>query len=737
MAGDQAVPRPVDLARVLTPASVVIVGAKDSSSTSYGVVEALSRVGFTGRIFAVNRTSTPAHGLPAFSSCTAIGEPVDAAVLLVPAAAVGDLLGDVAAAGIRTAVVLASGWAETGPAGAARQRALASRAGELGLTLIGPNCLGFMNVPARTGAWIASVPPGVRPGPVAIVSQSGGIGNALADLAAEYDVGLSCVVTTGNEAMVTTTDVIEHLAGDERTSSIAVFTEAISDPPRFLAAASRARERGKAIVILKAGRSAIAARNAVSHTGSLVGDDRVIDAALRQSGAIRVRSLEELIVTAGVMAKAGPLRTGGIAVVSISGGSAGIVADEADRLGLELPQLDGPAADEIRAVLPGFATVQNPLDITGAALGDEFAKVISILDRQDAFGAIAVLSNVPAYDSCKVPGISGLLATIGRGLGSTALPGFLLSQSIAHLNETGREAVRRAGVTGLPGLSLGIVALAHLSHWSRRLLSDADRPNPPLEPGSAAASLRTSGPSGIVSDQPPAASLPTSGLSGIVSEWDARQLLERAGVLFVPAALARSPGEAAGLAASFAGPVAVKLVSPDVPHKSDIGAVRLGVDGADAVRQAFDDVLAAGVAHRAGLRVEGVQIAPMRRGGVDLLVGVTRDPLWGLALAVGLGGIFAEAIADVAVRLLPVTEADIIEMLAELRGSAVLDGMRGEPAVDRPALVSAIRRIADAACSLGDALTSLEVNPLRADHRGAEALDALLEFRAGQGAEAS
>jgi acyl-CoA synthetase (NDP forming) len=161
------------------------------------------------------------------------------------------------------------------------------------------------------------------------------------------------------------------------------------------------------------------------------------------------------------------------------------------------------------------------------------------------------------------------------------------------------------------------------------------------------------------------------------------------------------------------------------------------VDGADAVRQAFDDVLAAGVAHRAGLRVEGVQIAPMRRGGVDLLVGVTRDPLWGLALAVGLGGIFAEAIADVAVRLLPVTEADIIEMLAELHGSAVLDGMRGEPAVDRPALVSAIRRIADAACSLGDALTSLEVNPLRADHRGAEALDALLEFRAGQGAEAS
>jgi hypothetical protein len=325
---------------------------------------------------------------------------------------------------------------------------------------------------------------------------------------------------------------------------------------------------------------------------------------------------------------------------------------------------------------------------------------------------VAVLSNVPAYEYCKAPGIISLLDTIGTGLRSVTMPGFLLSQTIAHLNETGREAARDAALSALPGLSLGVTALAHLSRWSRWSLR-------PRRPGRGAAPAAGLG-------------LPPGGHAGALSEWGARELLEPAGVPFVPAALARTPDEAASFAADFASPVAVKLVSPDVPHKSDIGAVRLGVAGPDDVRLAYRDVLTAGHTNHEGLRVEGVQISPMRRGGVELLVGVTRDPQWGLAIAVGLGGIFAEAVADVAVRLLPVTGSDIEEMLTELRGSAVLAGIRGEPAVDRSALVSAIARIADAAWwlgdTLGDALESLEVNPLRADHSGAEALDALVVF---------
>ena len=698
---------PDTLRRVLTPANVVIVGAKDTSASSRGVVEALERVRFGGRVFAVNRSARPAHGLPTATSCRAIGEPVDAAVLLVPAEAVDEVLDDVAGAGIGTAVVLASGWAERGPAGARRQRDLAGRARKLGVTLIGPNCLGFMNVAARTGAWIASMPPDIRPGRVAIISQSGGTGNALVDLASAFGVGLSCVITTGNEAMLATTDVLEYLVEDPGTAGVAIFAETIAQPARFLAAASRAAELGKGVVILKAGHSPAAARNAVSHTGSLVGDDRVVDAALRQCGAVRVRTLEELIVTADVLARSGPLRAPGVAVVSISGGSAGIVADEAERLGLALPQFDDEAAANIRAVLPSFATVQNPLDITGAALGDEFERVLSIVDGQAAFGAVAVLSNVQAYDSCKVPGIDGLLGSIGRGLAAIDMPGFLLSQSVAHFNDIGRSAVGAAGVPTLPGLALGTAALAHLSWWSRTLLARQ----------------------GLATGPPTGPRIPADSGGGVLSEWGARALLEPAGVPFVPAVLARGAREAVEAAAGFGGPVAVKLVSPDVQHKTDIGAVRLGVDGADQVRRAFAEVVAAGVAGGPDVRIEGVQISPMRHGGVELVAGVHRDPQWGLVLLVGLGGVRVEVLADVALRLLPVTDADIEEMFGELRWSALLDGVRGAPPVDRAAAIAAIRRVAGAALMFGERLTSLEVNPLRVYPAGAEALDALVELR--------
>jgi acetate---CoA ligase (ADP-forming) len=695
----------IDVARLMMPGNVVVVGAKDGSGTSYGVVEAMQRVGFAGTLYAVNRGGTPAHGLPTVTSCTEIGEPVDAAVLLVPAHAVADVLEDVAAAGISTAVVFSSGWGETGADGAARQQDLVARATELGVVLVGPNCLGYLNVARHTGAWIASVAPDLRPGRVAVVSQSGGIGNVLADLAAEYGIGLSCVVTTGNEAMLTTTDVVEYLVADEQTAGIALFAEAIADPERFLVAADSARELGKPIVILKAGSSEIAARNAVSHTGSVVGDDLVVDAALRQAGGVRVRSLEELIVTAQALTHAGPLRAPGIAVVSMSGGSVDVVADQAARLRLDLPQFDDASVADMRALLPEFATVQNPLDLTGGALGDEFERILKIVDRQEDIGAVAVLTNVPPYESCKSPIIDSLLATVGRGLRTISIPGFVLAQSVAHLNRAGRASTDAAGVVALPGLAIGMSVMANLSTWSAgrgRLAPDPPRPRARID---------------ALGDGSP------------LSEWSARQLLEPLGVPFVPAMLVHSPAEAVSAAARFDARVAIKVVSPDLVHKSDVGAVRLDVRGEDDVRHAYVEVVASAVAGAPGLRVEGVQVAPMRPGGVELLVGVTRDAQWGPALAIGLGGVLVEVLDDVAVRLLPVSDTDVEEMLRELRGARVLDGTRGGRAVDRRALVSAIHRVADAAGQLGDALESLEINPLLVDDQRAEALDAMVVLR--------
>ena len=681
------------LRRLLSPRSVAIVGAKDASSTSAGIVEAMERIGFTGELHPVNRSGHIVHGRPAARSCRDIGAPVDVAVVLTPSGAVSEVLEDVGAAGIPGAVVLSSGWAESGPDGRARQDALVAQARSLGITLVGPNCLGYANFAHRTGAWIPSVPPDLVRGSVAIVSQSGGIGNALVDLAHELGVGLSYAITTGNEAMVSTTDAVGYLVDDEDTSVVAVFTEAIRDPPRFLADAARARELGKAIVILKAGSSELAARNAVSHTGSLVGDDRIVDAALRQSGVIRVQSLEELVVTSAVVAHTGALSAPGIGVVSISGGSCDIVADEAGRVGLPLPELTDEAAIALRGVLPGFATVQNPLDITGAALQDEFAQVLGIVEKQDDVGAIAVLVNVPSYPSVKGPTIEHLLATVSEGIASIAKPAVVLSQTFGHFNADGRSAVARAGIPlCLPGLLLGTTALRNLSWWSRSLGTPAD----PI--GGGATSTRTT--------------LPPS-VSGTVSEWTARAVLTGCGAPCVPAELVQSADDAVAAWVRFGGPVALKLVSPAIAHKSDIGAVRLGLDRDGDVRHAYAAVresVAADVA------VEGVLVAPMRSGGIELLVGVTRDNEWGGVLVVGLGGIWVEALGDTATRVLPVTESDVEAMLRELAGARLLDGLRGAPPVDWSGLVAAVLAIADAAQAVGDRLVTLEVNPLLAQH---------------------
>ncbi len=531
------------------------------------------------------------------------------------------------------------------------------------------------------------------------------MGDALAEMARELGVGISHLITTGNEAMVSTTDALHYLIEDDATRAIAMFTESVKDPELFVQTAQRARELGKAIVALKAGTSVLAARNALSHTGSLVGDDRVIDTAFRQYGVIRAHSLEEVLTTAATIAHTGPLSAPGVAVVSISGGSCDIVADDAERVGLALPQLSEAAQAKIRAMLPAFASVQNPLDITGGAAGDDtFERVLEVVDHEDEFGAVAALCNVPVFESAVTPTVANMLGAIGRGLRSSRKPGVLLSQTFAHLNSVGKAAVERGGVPlCLPGLALGTQALGHLSSWSRWLERSPRLHGAPT-------------PLAVPSDQ----------ATGSLSEWQARALLEHAGVPFVPAELVSSADEAVKAAASFGTPVAIKLVSPDVLHKSDFGAVRLGVEGEEAVREGYDAVVAAGLDAGPDVRIEGVLVAPMRSGGQELLVGVTVDRNWGAMLVVGLGGVFVEVLRDTAMRLLPVGTEDVEEMLDELAGAPLLHGARGTPPVAMAPLVDAILAVAEAGLGLGDRLDSLEINPLLAAADTVEALDALV-----------
>ena len=694
------------LISLFRPRSVALVGASDKSAFSQIAYHNLVQFGFREHTYLVSRRGTPTHGQPTVTSCTQIGEPVDVAYLMVPQAGLLEALDDAATAGIRNACVLSSGYAEAGEAGRAAQAELARHAAGLGMVLLGPNHLGFANL--TDGVPVCSVPGLPRvPGPVALLSQSGASSSAMVDFAAMANVGLSYLVTLGNEAMITAGHVLDFLVDDPGTRAVAVFMETVRDPETFRRAARRAAAADKAIVVLKAGSSALSARTAAAHTGALVGDDRVIDAVFADLGIIRVDSIEDMLITAGAAAALGRLGRTGLGIVSISGGACDIVADRADDLGADLPELAPSTRDALAAIMPPYGTVQNPLDVTGAAIIDPaiFTRAIEAMSADPSIGVIGVVNSIPWIDTGRPYAGQMFVDAIGAGMRAASCPTAYVNQVMQPVTGYTRASMEQGGVSHvIPGLRQAVVALRNVGWWSE--------------------ATRTAG----AATPPAPVRVPAPGLRrGKWSEPAVRALLAEAGIPVVPARLAGSAEEAVKAAADLGGPLAVKIVSADILHKSDIGGVRLDVPAdEDAVRAAYQAVTAAAPD---GARVEGVLVSPMRRGGTELLVGVVPDPQWGPVLAVAIGGVFVEVLRDSALAPLPVTRGQAGRLLDRLRGRAVLDGVRGAASADLDALTAVIARIGDLALALGDSLGSLEVNPLLVDGARIEALDAVLTWR--------
>lgn len=693
------------LAGLLRPRRIVIVGASDKSYFSQLVVENLDAFGFGDRVHLVNPRSPSAHGRATVARIADIGERIDLAFTMVPQAATLDVLDEAAEAGIGNVVVMSSGYAEAGPAGVEAQRQLVARAEKLDMLVLGPNMLGFANFVDRVAVTpIPNLPTGC--GRVALLSQSGASSSAMLEFANTAGVELSYLVTLGNEAMVTAGHTLDFLVDDEQTRVVAIFMETIRDPEVFRHAARRALAAGKAVVVLKAGRSELAARTAAAHTGAFVGDDATVDAVFRDLGVIRVDTIEDMMITAGVAAQLGRLARPGVGVVSISGGACDIIADLAADVGMSLPELDPATRDALAEVMPAYGTVQNPLDVTGAAVIDPALATacITAIGADPSIGAVLAVNKLP-WQAHEQP-FSGqqFVDAIGKGAAGSPVPVVFVNQVMQPITAVTRTSLDVGGVPyAICGLGHAVSAVQHVARWSEQRY--------------------TAPPAPVAVPVPePAQRL------GVWSEHRARELLDAAGVPVIPAVLARTAGEAARAAERFGGAVAVKLVSPQILHKSDIGGVRLGVTGADAVREAFDTVTAA-ARQVPGASVEGALVSPMRTGGIELLAGVVRDPDWGPMLAVALGGVFAEVLHDAALAPLPVTRERVRGLIGSLRGADVLDGVRGGPAADLAAVCDAVLRLAELAVALGDDLESLEVNPLRVDGSVVEALDAVVTWR--------
>jgi acyl-CoA synthetase (NDP forming) len=656
--------------------------------------------GFAGRILPVNPNRPTVQGLPAAPSVADLPETPEAAVIAVPGEAAVAAVEALGARGCRAGIVFTAGFAEVGEEGAALQDRLVASARRHGMRLVGPNCLGLFNAaigyfPIFSASFENGWP---VPGRVGIASQSGAYGTHLFAAARDRGIGTPVLVTTGNEADLQLADIIEWMAASEEVEVIAAYAEGIRDGARFAQALEAARRARKPVALMKVGRSAVGGEAARSHTASIAGDDRVMDAVLAELGVHRARTTEELLDIAYVAQKRIYPVGNSLGVVSISGGAGVLMADAAEAVGLHMPEMPEDAQARLKALVP-FASPRNPVDCTAQAFND-MRVVGAFAESMAADGGYASLIAFFTQWGAS-PSVAPKLRAELKGV-LDRHPDRLFVLSILAPTDRVREW-EADGFLVMEDPTRAVVALHAMGRFGEAFA------RPPRElPALAAVALPAATP----------------------DEAEAKALLAAAGLAMAPEAACATVEEAVAAARRIGFPVVAKILSPDILHKSEIGGVILGLGDEAALRAAFATLMERAAQHAPAARVTGVLVAKQLTGGVEMVVGTARDPVFGPVVMVGLGGVFVEVFQDVAFRRCPVTAPEAEAMVRALRGFALLDGARGRPKADVAALAEAVAALSRFALAAGPRLASAEVNPLLVlpAGQGAFAADAVIEI---------
>jgi acetate---CoA ligase (ADP-forming) len=686
------------LSSILEASSVAIVGASADPSKITGrpLAYMLAR-GYQGKLFAVNPAREEVQGLRAYPSLSAIGESIDLAIIGTEAAKVEGIVMEGIAAGVKAFVVFSSGFSETGHEGQALQERLRQLARENDVSILGPNCLGAAN---SASGLIASFTTALeetplRRGAFGFISQSGALGAYWLDIVLRSGLGFSHWITTGNECDIDAAEAIEYLVDNPETEVIGVYLEDIRDTLRFRRALQRAAVAGKPVIAMKSGRSSAGAEAAASHTGALAGDDSLYDACLRQFGALRVNSLTELIDTARVFLHHSVPQGTRLAVMSVSGGAGVLIADEADAHGMTLPNFASSTSTELAPLLPSFTKTSNPLDLTG-----------NIVQETSSFGRA-----LTAVD--KDPNIDATIVFIGMMHGISAT----LTESLAKL----RQSLKHPLI--VVWMSARADSIAALEAARIPVFADIPQAVHALALSVTASRLRESA---KVAGIPDVLHSNHQGQSRAMTEWDGKALLRGQNAVSIPAGVLVDPN-AKTPELAIAMPVAAKLQSERLLHKSDAGGVILGIRDAERLAESIRTLRS--VAAKLEIPLQGVLIEQMVPFDHELILGLRRDPRFGATLTLGRGGVEVELDADVVTRLLPLSADQIEDMLRGLRSSRLFDGFRGRPPMLIKEVATRIAALCDWFARLAD-VQELEVNPLAA--RGGEVwcLDALVT-RAG------
>jgi acetyl coenzyme A synthetase (ADP forming)-like protein len=683
---------PSTLEPLLRPKSVAVIGAsRRRDSIGGAILHNLLEQEFQGPVYPVNPSADHVQAVASYASVEAIPGPVDLAVVVVPSAHVLEVVEACGRKGVRALIVISAGFKEIGPEGAKREADLRAAVKKHGMRLIGPNCLGILNTDpnVRLNATFAPVEP--PHGRVAFSSQSGALGLAILSYARELNLGISQFVSVGNKADVSGNDLIEFWDEDDGTDVILLYLESFGNPAKFTQLARRVARR-KPIVAVKSGRTASGARAASSHTGSLAGSDAAVAALFQQSGVIRTDTIEELFDTALLLAYQPVPKGRRVAILTNAGGPGIMAADACESAGLELPELTPATVKALRSFLPAEASVKNPVDMIASANAPSYEKALRHLVADENVDSVIVIFVPPlvtgAHDVARAilaGGKGSVKPILSCFMGSHGIPESLKSLSEGHIPSYAfPEAAART-----------VARVAKYGVWREGRPGEVPKLKG-VDSANARAAIERSLPAGS---------------DGWVAPGALQEILQAYGIRTPDLRAAANRGEAASAAKAIGFPVAMKVKSPDVVHKTDVGGVKLGLATEEDAARAFDEIKASLAKAMPKARFEGVTVEAMVAGGIETIVGMSRDPLFGPVVLFGLGGVSVEVLRDITVRVAPITDRDAEEMVSEIRGSALFKGYRGAPPVNTATLLDLLHRVSRLAIEQPE-IQELDLNPV-------------------------
>jgi acyl-CoA synthetase (NDP forming) len=697
---------------LVKPRSVAIVGATDRAGPGRSVVESLGAIGFTGAIYPVNPKYQTVLNHVCYPSLTDLPEAPDVVVFSIRKPLLPEQVRLAVKRGARAAVIYDAGFAELGEDGARQQAEIAGLCREAGMPVCGPNCMGILNPTARVTTYKQTLmDTNGLAGNVGFISQSGSVCIAMLSDLRRYGISLS--VSAGNEAVTRTVDYLEYLIDDPATKVIGTFTETVREPERYVAALDRAAAVGKPVVVLKVGRTERTQRAITSHTGGLAGESRVFSEMLRAHRAIEVSDLDEMTEVLAVCQGERWPRSQGISVITGSGGLAEMILDNATAAGLDLPPLSSAERAEAERVIGRITGDGNPFDAWGN--GDyavNLPHAMSVVDRSERIGAVVYCADTSNEGHVGHPGrILENVKMLAEAAKTSHKPYYLMSSRPGVMNTQQAKAMREAGLVQIGGTRQGLGAIDRIAHYMMP-------PRPLRTP--------TGGSGAQLADV-----LAARAGRRTINEYDSKRLLSAFSVPVTREQRAVTLGEATGAAREIGYPVVLKVVSDDIPHKTELGLVAVGLASDEDLARAFQ---------RLSERLDRLDPRPSDAAflvqefvadGVEVFAGVARDPDFGLTLAFGMGGIAIEITRDFALRALPLREGDAEAMIAETRGTAMLGAIRGRPPADVKSLAACLNALGDFAYHNADVLQEIDLNPIKAlpEGRGCVVVDALIVAR--------